>query len=787
MIQYNASKRLFHLQTDHTSYMIRLYSSGHVGHLYYGKRIEEPEDIGTLDPHYPIEVGGQVIYDASDKTFNLNLARLEVSTFGKGDFRDPMVHFRFADGSRISNFTYESHKILRQKPEYPELPATRAHPGAECETLEIIVQDSIRKLRMSLLYTVFDPIDVIARRLIIHNDSDEEVLVEKALSMNMDLLNDDYELLSFDGAWIRERQVSPHPLQFGILKIDSKKGVSSSDHNPSIFLKQKQTEESHGNCLGVSLVYSGNFEASAEVSPHGLLRVMMGINSFDFYWPLAPKQRFVTPEAVLSFASEGLTRLSQNFHDLVNHYVIPDNWQDRERPVLINNWEATFFDFTESKLLRLARKAKKLGIELFVLDDGWFGKRNDDHSSLGDWTPNPKKLPGGVARLQRKINQIGLDFGIWVEPEMVNPDSDLYRAHPDWAIRHPQYIPSLGRNQLILDLANPEVENYLFEQLSNLFDSARIVYCKWDMNRNFSDIYSSYLPAKEQGGVIHRYVLGLYSLLNRLKKAYPEILFEACASGGNRYDLGMLYYMPQVWTSDNTDGVFRQRIQAGTSFVFPPSTMGAHVSDVPNQQTLRNTPLETRFNTASFGLLGYELDLTELTRAERQVIKRQITYYKAHRRLFQFGRFHRLKSPFTEAGCGFMSVSPSQEEAMLGWFQALTFPNGPFEKLPVKGLDPTRTYHITNRPQFFNLGMFGRLVRHALPIRLNANGIWFHWLKNRYLMPIESESQSVSGNQLLATGFCPKQRFIGTGYHDKIRLMGDFGSRIYHFKVKKEA
>ncbi|MDD4355192.1 MAG: alpha-galactosidase [Candidatus Izemoplasmatales bacterium] len=786
MIRYNESKHLFHLQTVNTSYMIRLYPSRHVGHLYYGKRIPEPEDINSLDLHFPIEVGGQVIYDNSDKTFNLNLALLEVSTYGKGDFRDPMMHFRFADGSRLSDFTYESHQIFKQKPEYKELPSTQPRANIAADTLEIIVSDSIRKMKIRLLYTVYDQIDVITRRAIILNESEEEVLLEKALSMNLDLLNEDYELLSLDGAWIRERQLTAHPLQFGILKIDSKKGVSSSDHNPSVFLKQKLTDETQGKCYGFSLVYSGNFEASAEVSPHGLLRMMMGINSFDFYWPLAAKQQFVTPEVVLSFSHEGLARLSQNFHELVNHYVIPEKWQDRERPVLINNWEATFFDFTERKLLKIAKQAKKMGIELFVLDDGWFGKRDNDTSSLGDWTPHSKKLPGGLGALQRKIKRIGLDFGIWVEPEMVNPDSDLYRAHPDWVIQHPQYPPSLGRNQLILDLANPKVENYLFEQLSNIFDSAQIVYCKWDMNRNFSDIYSNYLPAKEQGSLTHRYVLGLYSLLNRLKNAYPDMLFEACASGGNRTDLGLLHYMPQVWMSDNTDGVFRQRIQAGTSYVYPLSTMGAHVSDVPNQQTLRNTPLETRFNTACFGLLGYELDLTELTRADRRTIQQQIAYYKAHRRLFQFGQFERLQLPFTDRGCGFMSMSHDQEEAMLGWFQTLSYPNGPLEKLPVRGLDPQKTYQVNNRPQFFNLSLFGRLVRHALPIRLNANGLIFHWLKNRYLMPIEVESQTVSGEQLLAAGFCPKQQFIGSGYHDQIRLMGDFGSRIYYFKAQKE-
>ncbi|MDD4184134.1 MAG: alpha-galactosidase, partial [Candidatus Izemoplasmatales bacterium] len=534
-----------------------------------------------------------------------------------------------------------------------------------------------------------------------------------------------------------------------------------------------------------SLVYSGNFEASMEVTPHNLLRFMMGINSFDFYWNLEKKSEFVTPEVILSYSEQGLNKLSQNIHHLINNNLIKPDWQNHERPVLLNNWEATSFSFNERKLLKLAKAAKKLGIELFVLDDGWFGKRDSDTSSLGDWYPNRKKLPSGISGLCRKVNEMGLAFGIWVEPEMVNPDSDLFRLHPDWAISHPDYEPSLGRNQLILDLANPEVCEYLFDVLSALLASANISYCKWDMNRNFSDVYSRHLPKEEQGSLYHRYYLGLYDLLEKLTKKFPKVLFEACASGGNRFDMGMLYYMPQIWTSDNTDGYERLKIQFGTSMCYPQSVMGAHVSNIPNMQTLRQTPLETRFNTASIGLLGYELDITKITSFEKKVIQKQIAFYKEHRKLLQFGRLTRIKNPFANQGASLMVTSQDKKAAILGVYQALEHPNGALEKIRVRDLDDEKEYLVKNRKQYFNLSMFGDLVRHALPIKISQNSIWFHLLKNRYLMQAESECQSEKGLTYNQNGFIPKQNFIGTGYNEHVRLMGDFGSRLYVFKEKE--
>ncbi|MDP3130497.1 MAG: alpha-galactosidase, partial [Bacillota bacterium] len=514
MIRFDADQKSFILSTTDTTYVCRILPSGHLGHVYYGARLDAPIDAATLEVSHKIEVGSQIVYDEADRSFNLNLARLEVSSYGKGDFRDPMVHFRLPDGSRITDFKVVSHEILALKPDVPELPATFAKPGEIAETLLVTVADPVAGLSIDLYYTVFVEADAIVRRAVVKNIGAGKVMIEKCLSACIDFPAGDYELVTLDGAWIRERHIHDRTLRPGIVKIDSKRGVSSADHNPFIAIKRPYTVEDQGECYGFALVYSGNFEATAEVNPHGLLRVMMGINSFDFYWNLEPGCTFATPEAVLTYSASGMTRLSQNLHDVVNDHLVSPQWQKRERPILANNWEATMFDFNQRKILRLARLAKKAGVELFVLDDGWFGHRDDDLRSLGDWEADRRKLPDGIPGLARRINRIGLDFGIWVEPEMVNPDSDLYRAHPDWVVKHPARTPSLGRHQLILDLTRPEVRDYLFVKLTALFDSAPITYCKWDMNRSFSDIFSGALDCEHQGEFAHRYVLGLYELLD---------------------------------------------------------------------------------------------------------------------------------------------------------------------------------------------------------------------------------------------------------------------------------
>lgn len=784
MIYIDEAKRLFHLQTNNTSYIFRVLPSKHLGQVYYGEILDLNNATDNLEVKHQIEVGSQVIYDQADKTFNLNLALLELPTFGKGDFREPMLHIRFKDGSRTSDFHYLKHEVIK-KPVYQEMPETKAYQE-EIETLVITMKDVVKHIEVDLLYTVFPAEDTIARRSIIRNVSKDTIVLEKALSMNLDIVSDDYYLTTFDGAWIRERMINKRYLEKGILKIDSKKGVSSADHNPFVVISQDETNERFGKCYGFGLIYSSNFETIVERSPYDILRVQMGINSFDFFWELKENQTFVTPEVVLSFSNQGLNKLSQNYHALIKNHIIKPEWSNKERPVLFNNWEATMFDFSQRKLLKLAKAAKKLGIELFVLDDGWFGNRNDDTKGLGDWVVNKKKLPLGIAKLASRINRLGLDFGIWVEPEMVNQDSDLYRAHPDWVICHKDRPPSFGRNQLILDFSKLEVRDYIVHVLSELIENANIKYIKWDMNRNFSDVFSNHLTASNQGKIYHLYQLGIYKVLERLTSKYPDILFESCASGGNRFDMAMLYYMPQIWTSDNTDGYTRQLIQYGTSYGYPQSVMGAHVSDSPSQQLIRKTPLETRFNISAFGLLGYELDISKITPFEKKVIINQIKFYKEHRKLLQFGEFYRIKNPFESNQMYIAVTSKDKKECILGVFKTLEQPNGGFEKIDMYMLDKNYTYQIENRKSYFNLDKFGYLIKHALPIKLNANGTIFHLLKNRYLYETEKEALTVSGDQLVNNGFIPKQNFIGSGINESVRLMGDFGSRLYVFKAMEE-
>ncbi|MGD9909279.1 MAG: alpha-galactosidase [Candidatus Izemoplasmatales bacterium] len=786
MIRYLEDKKLFHLITNKTSYVFEILPTKHLGHLFYGSKLVDEIEPDTLRTKFDIEVGNQVLYHQEDRTFNLNTAHLELSTYGKGDFRAPMCHFRFNDGSRLSDFLYTSHEILEGKPLFEVLPESKSNDNSRVSTLKIVLVDEVRALEICLYYSVFEESDVITRRITVMNNSHEDVTIEKASSMNLDMCNKDYELMTLDGAWIRERMVTRRPVQPGIYTIDSKKGVSSNDHNPFIALLEPSTSEEFGRCYGFSLVYSGDFEASVELSPHQNIRVLFGINSFDFYYNLKPNNTFVSPEVAMTFSNHGLSELSHQYHEFVKKNIIPKQWQNKDRPIVLNNWEATYFDFNEKKILKLAKAAKQLGIELFVLDDGWFGNRFDDHSSLGDFYVNQKKLPHGLEGLSAKINKLGLSFGLWVEPEMISKDSDLYRSHPDWALSHPGYQPSEGRNQLVLDLSSSVVRTYLFESLSRVFESGNIAYVKWDMNRNLSDLYSNHLQKEEQGSLNYRYYLGLTELLTKLTQKFPNILFESCASGGNRFDLGMLCFMPQTWTSDNTDGLERVKIQYGTSIVYPLSTISAHVSEIPNQQTIRQTPLETRFNTAMFGLLGYELDVTKITPFEKKVIKKQIAFYKQYRSLLQFGTFERYLSPFEHDEAAWAVTSINKETQIYGLYQLREQPNNKLERFEVRGIDPAKKYHVRNKEQYFNLSKFGHLVHHALPIKINANGLLFHLLKNRYLMPIEKFDKSISGEELLYHGFAPYQPFIGSGYTDKVRLMGDYESRVYILSSIKE-
>lgn len=782
MIRYETESRLFHLSTPTSSYLMHILPSGHVAHLYYGPVLKGDIHLDSLTKQPPFELGSSTPYSPETGAFNLNTSLLELATYGKGDYRTPSVHVLCADGSRVTDFKYDHHDILTNKPVLEGMPHVRSVEDHPLETLVISLVDSITKLQIDLYYTPIPDSNSVVRRSVIKNLGDSSVSLERMMSLNLDMSDADWSLISLDGTWINERQWHEQRLRSGITVIDSKKGVSSADHHPFVALTRQTTDEHHGECIGLALVYSGNFEALAEVSPYQLVRLQMGINSFDFRWTLSSSESFSTPEVIMTYSSEGLNRLSQQFHEVISHHLVSPGWQATGRPILINNWEATYFHFNERKLLSLARQAKSLGIELFVLDDGWFGHRDDDHTSLGDYTVHSKKLPHGLRWLSQRMTRIGLQFGIWVEPEMISIDSDLYRHHPNWVIQLSRRSPSLGRHQLILDLTRDEVQTYIVEQLTALFTSAEISYCKWDMNRNFSDIHSVELSPTEQHGFAHRYVMGLYHVLETITAKFPHILFESCASGGNRFDLGMVYYFPQGWISDNSDAISRLSIQYNTSLIFPLATMGCHVSAVPNHQVLRQTPLTTRFNVAMFGLLGYELDFSSLTSLERRQVKAQTTFYKLHRLLLQFGTFHRLISPIDKEQAAWMVSDPNGHEALLGLYQILQQPNYRPQKLKLKGLKSDSMYQVKVVPQTIDLRQFGDLASRVLPIPLHAKNPLFTLIANHIGYPIEEDTAVLSGAQLMNDGWVPKVQFTGNGTNPSTRVMADFGSRVYYVK-----
>lgn len=779
MITVIEEKKLFHLQTKHSSYLFHVLPTGHVSHVYFGSKLDTYVAIDPYIPKHPLEFGSQVLYSPEHKPFSLNTSLLEVSSFGKGDYRSPALEIRFPDGSSLFDLKFKSYDILQDKPLFPSMPETRMNQASPLETLVIHMFDSIQGLSVDLYYHVFEEMDCFSRRTVIINTTNADLSIHKAMSLQLDFVDDDYEFISLNGTWIRERHINRFPIQSGVFSVDSKKGVSSSDHNPFVMLTRKHTTEETGEAIGVGLVWSGDFLASVEVSPHHFTRLLMGLNSFDFEYHLKSNERFITPEAIFSYTSNGLASLSHSFHDCIEQHIISETWRHHLRPIAINNWEATYFDFTEAKLFRLAKKAQQLGIELFVLDDGWFGKRDDDTSSLGDWTAHRKKLPKGLAHFANKIRHLGLEFGLWVEPEMVSVDSDLYRKHPNWAIQHPKSNPSFGRNQLVLDCTNPEVCDYIVSSISQVLQESKAIYCKWDMNRNLSDCYSLYLSKEQNSALRYHYVLGLYSILDRLTKAHPNVLFESCASGGNRFDMGMLYYMPQTWTSDNTDALERLYIQYGTSMIYPPSTISNHVSNSPNAQVIRTTSIESRFQVAMFGVLGYELDVTRLSSFELKAIREQIAFYKLHRETLQFGRFSRQKNPFQANEALWMMENKHTFEAIALWFQILQKPNYGFQLVRFPQLSYSGKVRIKNRPIYLNLRVFGDLIKHALPIKVKAHSNLFNTLSNHYRMLAEADDFIQDAFTIRSQGFFPKVPYVGTGYHKDVRLMGDFGSRVY--------
>lgn len=690
-IKYHQTSQEFHLYNDHISYIIKVLRNGQLGQLYFGARVPDRGDHGYL-----VENGYRPMmsYVYDDYGFSLGNVKQEYPSYGTSDYRMPAVELEQPNGSTVTNFHYVSHQISAGKPTLSGLPATYTEDDGEATTLAVTLRDDLTKVEMVLYYTIFTDHDAIARSVYFINQGTATHQLTTAMSMNLDLPDDDYDWVQFSGAWGRERQKKVAHLRPGIQSVGSTRGASSHMQNPFVILKRPHTDEFQGAAYGFSLVYSGNFLAQAEVDAYKVTRVQMGINPFHFSWKLKPGESFQTPEAVMAYTSKGLNSLSQTFHRLYQTRLARGYWRDRERPILINNWEATYFDFNEEKLLRLAKQAQQLGVELFVLDDGWFGERTKETAGLGDWWVNRDRLPDGISGLSKKIHQLGMQFGLWFEPEMVNKDSDLYRNHPDYIIQTPDRHPSQGRRQYVLDFSRPEVVDYIYQLVAKVIKDGHVDYVKWDMNRNITECYSAAYRPDQQGEIFHRYILGVYKLYDRLTKAFPKVLFESCASGGGRFDAGMLYYAPQAWTSDDSDAGERLKIQTGTSYCYPTSAMGAHVSVCPNEQVNRVTPLKVRDDVAFFGDLGYELDLGKLTGAELAQIKDQITFMKKYRRLFQFGRFYRLKTPFEGNFTAWLVVSPDQRHAALGYFKMLNDVNAEYRLQHIPGLLADQEYQV---------------------------------------------------------------------------------------------
>lgn len=699
-VHFHESTKTFHLFNGKISYIFTIAKNGMPVQLYYGKRLPDKEDYSYLLELYARPMSVNPYFD--DKTFAVEHIRQEYPSPFAGDMRTPSIVAAQNNGSRIVEFVYDHFEIKNGKPALKNLPACYCIDEKEAQTLYLYLKDEVLNTWLCLIYTIYENRNVICRSANITNYSKETFVLESMLSANVDLPDDDYEMLTLAGAWARERNIECHKLHPGIQSVYSLRGHSSHNFNPFLCLKRKETTENTGEAYGFSLVYSGNFQALADVDTYHTTRVAIGIHPASFRWPLKPEETFQTPEALLVYSDLGLNDMSQTFHSLFRERLCRGFWKDRVRPILLNSWEGVYFDIQENKILEMAQKSKELGVELFVLDDGWFKNRNDDTSSLGDWSADLTKLPHGIEGLAEKINEMGLEFGLWFEPEMISKNSDLYKEHPEWVLHTPNRNISVGRNQYVLDFSNPEVVDAIFKQMKKVLDCNRIAYIKWDMNRSLSEVYSSYWPQEEQGTIYHRFILGVYSLYEKLIEAYPHILFESCAAGGARFDPGMLYYAPQAWTSDDTDAVERLKIQYGTSMLYPISSMGSHVSAAPNHQLHRNTPLNTRANVAYFGTFGYELDPCKLSDEESIQIKEQIQWMKKYRKLIQFGTFYRLKSPFIGKETAWMIVSDDKKTAIIGYYRPLQEINSVYRRLKLQGLDPSFEYNISSadRPLF---------------------------------------------------------------------------------------
>lgn len=697
-IRYLEEKKIFQLDTKHTTYLIGLTPEGYVGHIYYGERLKGEGSNYLLRmeeaPYTPS-------VNLREKTSFLDSFPMEYPTGGVGDYRESCLNVRGEAGSIGCELLFTSYQIRKGKPSLEGLPASFGR-DEEVETLELWCEDQVLNLRVALSYSVFADCDVITRNVRVENAGSEHLKLEKVYSACLDMDNRDFEMVTLPGSWARERSIQRGKLRFGKQLVSSTRGESSHQEHPFMALVTPDTTQESGKVYAMNFVYSGNFIAQAELAQFGNVRMAMGIHPENFCWNLKPGDHFQAPECVLTYSDQGLGLMTRNFHDFYRGHLIRSPFLYGKRPVLINNWEATYFDFDSDKLLAIAREAKKAGIEMLVMDDGWFGKRNFDDSSLGDWTVNEEKLTSGLPDLVKKVNEMGMEFGIWFEPEMISPDSELYRKHPDWAIQIQGRRPAQCRAQYVLDLSRPEVVDYAYQCVANILRSAPIAYVKWDMNRQLCDIGSSYLDKDSQGELLHRYVLGVYEMQERLIQEFPRLLLENCSGGGARFDPGMLYYSPQIWCSDDVDAIERLRIQEGTALIYPLATMGAHVGDCPNHVVGRNTPFETRGHVALAGSFGYELDITRISPEERAQIPGQVEMCRRYQSLMQKGDYYRLASWTMEKPYDCWEVAEKDgSQALVTFVQVLAQPNMHSRFIYLKGLLEDAVYSLEGTEEVY--------------------------------------------------------------------------------------
>lgn len=683
-------ERIFKIDTANSSYVLAVQGNEQLLHLYYGARLDDGR-LTYLAPQCDRASFWAIQADAPDG-FSADTAPLECSGAGGADLRLPSIAVTSADGDNVCDLRYDSYELLPGKPDLPGLPHVYLNPGDEAETLRLTLRDGKTGLCVDLYYTAYAFSEAISRWTVVRNEGAQALTLTRVMSASLAFPGMDYDFIHLHGAWAREFHMERSPIPHGEMAISSFRGASSHLHNPFAALVSKDAAETQGEVYGLSLIYSGNFRIETEVDAFDALRLNAGINDRGFAWQLCPGQSFCAPEAVLVYSGAGLSEMSKTYHHLYRRNLARGKYRDRPRPILLNSWEGVYMDFDAEKLLAMARSAAELGIEMFVLDDGWFGARDNDRCALGDWVVNEKKLGCTLKELSERIEALGLSFGLWFEPEMVSPDSDLYRAHPDWALAVPGRAPSLGRHQLILDMTRKDVQDYVVEAVSAVLRSAKISYVKWDMNRNMAEVGSSSLPPERQGEVFHRYILGVYSVMERITSAFPDVLFESCSGGGGRFDAGLLYYMPQNWTSDDSDAIERLTIQHGCSLVYPPSAMTCHVSAVPNHQVGRVTPLFTRGAVAMLGSFGYELDMSRMTEEEKSEVRAQVAEYKRCREIVLRGDLYRLLDPVCGNAAAFLQVSDDKSLAILTYVRKLAEPNAPLRRLRLRGLDPSARY-----------------------------------------------------------------------------------------------